>query len=168
MARITQSPTTTTAQLGEAFVPRPRHTPRLRTRSAQTTTTRTPIYFSPSNPFCTRSTTRTASSPYPRAARRLEFGCADPSEAGNATPENRWHLTREEMIEMAVMVVFWAALVVFLSAVLGFGAKAGVRTGTTVHDHAGRLVKQAVWNGAGERGRDGAMEGIWDAARSAN
>lgn len=73
-------------------------------------------------------------------------------------------MSKEEVMQMALMAVFWAALVVFFSAVCGFGATPGVRTGVTVYDHGDRLseTRGSVWQ-ASEVHKS--LEGIWDAAR---
>lgn len=75
-------------------------------------------------------------------------------------------ISTEEVMQMALMALFWAALVVFLSAVCGYGTPsvAGVKTRMVVYDRGRMADRQTAWDGV-EVYRN--LEGIWDAARMA-
>lgn len=69
-------------------------------------------------------------------------------------------------MQMALMALFWAALVVFLSAVFGYGTSSvsRARTEMVVNERDGLEGRQTGWEGL-EVCRN--LEGICDAARMA-
>lgn len=74
-------------------------------------------------------------------------------------------MSKEELLQMAFMALFWAALVVLLSAVFGYGAPAGGGSGITYgHGITFGGSRHEIWDGSGVHRN---LEGIWDAARMA-
>jgi hypothetical protein len=91
----------------------------------------------------------------------LDFGPVDDRT------EEEVRMSKEELVQMALMALFWAAMVVLLSAVFGYGAP-GTGSVRAVYDFgtgSGARTgenRPEGWNGL-EVYRN--LEGIWDAAR---